>query len=321
VKPLVYALPGNEAFADGLCAAWPAERGALEQRQFPDGETLVRLGTSPHACDVVLACTLHEPDAKLVPLLFAAAAAREQGAASVGLVAPYLAYMRQDRSFHPGEARSAAHFAQILSSHFDWLVTVDPHLHRVHSLDEVFRIPGSVVPAAPLLAGWIAANVQRPLLIGPDEESRQWVERIAEIARAPWLVLRKERLGDRRVALKVPDVARFSDHTPVLADDIISSGGTLIEVVRQLREQGLKAPVCVAVHAVFAPWSYWGLLEAGAKRVVTANTIAHVSNAIDVSATVADAGRALLASLTQVNAAQAHPEPNGTPSHTVPEVP
>jgi ribose-phosphate pyrophosphokinase len=293
MMPLVYALPGNEAFADGLCTAWPAERGALELRQFPDGESLLRLVTSPAGRDVVLVCTLHEPDAKVVPLLFAAAAAAEQGAASVGLVAPYLAYMRQDRSFHPGEARSAAHFAQLLSGRFDWLVTVDPHLHRVHSLDDIFRIPSAVVPAAPLLASWIAANVPRPLLIGPDEESQQWVERIAGAAQAPWLVLRKERLGDRRVELQVPDLAPFGDRTPVLADDIISSGGTLIEVVRQLRERGLPPPVCVAVHAVFAQWAYWGLLEAGAARVVTANTIAHASNAIDVSAAVAEACRAL----------------------------
>jgi len=294
MTPLVYALPGNEAFADGLCAACPAERGALELHQFPDGESLLRLDTSPRGRDVALVCTLHQPDAKLLPLLFAAAAAGDQGATSIGLVAPYLAYMRQDRSFHPGEARSAAHFAQFLSGHFDWLVTVDPHLHRYHALDEIYRIPSVVVRAAPLLARWIAANVERPLLIGPDEESRQWVERIADIAQAPWLVLHKDRFGDRHVEAKVPDIALLADHTPVLADDIISSGGTLIEVVRQLRARGLPPPVCVAVHGVFATGAHSRLLEAGAGRLATTNTIAHASNAIDVCAPVADACRELL---------------------------
>lgn len=293
MKPLVYALPGNAAFAATLCGAWPADAGELIVHQFPDGESLVRLRTGARGRDVVLVCTLREPDAKILPLLFAAEAARAQGARSVGLVAPYLAYMRQDRAFRSGEACSAQYFAQLLSAHFDWLVTVDPHLHRVHSLAEIYPIPTAVVPAAPLLARWITAQVREPLLIGPDEESAQWVRAVAEAAHAPWQVLRKVRTGDREVHIGIPDHAHWTNRTPVLVDDIISSGGTLIHLVRKLRAQGLPPPVCVAVHAVFAPFAYWGLLEAGAGRIVTTNTIAHDTNAIDVAAAVADAARQL----------------------------
>jgi ribose-phosphate pyrophosphokinase len=293
MKPLIYALPGNEAFADRLGAAWPAEAGGLIVHQFPDGESLVRLRAPARGRDVVLACTLHEPDTKILPLLFAAETARAQGARSVGLVAPYLAYMRQDRVFRSGEASSAQHFAQLLSSHLDWLVTVDPHLHRIHALSEIYPIPTAVVPAAPLLARWIAANVQEPVLIGPDEESAQWVRAVAEAAHAPWQVLRKVRTGDRTVDIGVPDHPRWTHRTPVLVDDIISSGGTLIHLVRKLRAQELPPPVCVAVHAVFAPLAYRGLVEAGAGRIVTTNTIAHDTNAIDVAAAVADEARQL----------------------------
>lgn len=295
MTPLVYALPGNARFAGSLCAALPADLGELGQRQFPDGETLVRLDTPPRGRDVVLACTLNEPDTRILPLLFAAAAAREQGARSVGLVAPYLAYMRQDLSFHAGEARSAAYFAQLLSRHFDWLVTVDPHLHRVRSLDEIFTVPSVVVPAAPLLAGWIAGHVRDPLLIGPREDSEPWVRAIAEAAHAPWHVLRTVRAGDREVEVGLPAHDHWTHRTPVLVDDIVSSGATLIYLVRRLRGQGLAPPVCAGVHAVFAPFAYWGLLDAGAAKVVTTNTIEHDSNAIDVSAIVAAQARELLA--------------------------
>lgn len=293
MKPLIYPLPGNETFAQALGTAWPADVGGLLVHQFPDGESLVRLRAPARGRDVVLACTLHEPDAKILPLLFAAETARAQGARAVGLVAPYLAYMRQDRAFRSGEASSAQHFAQLLSSHFDWLVTVDPHLHRIHSLAEIYPIPAAVVPAAPLLAQWIAANVRDPLLIGPDEESAQWVRAVAEAAHAPWQVLRKVRTGDHTVDIGVPDHPRWTSRTPVLVDDIISSGGTLMHLVRKLRAQELPPPVCVAVHAVFAPLAYRGLLEAGAGRIVTTNTIAHETNAIDVAAAVADEARKL----------------------------
>jgi ribose-phosphate pyrophosphokinase len=289
VTALIYAMPGNATFAGRLCAAWPADRGELSVRRFPDGESLVRLDTAPGGRAVAIVCTLHEPDAQILPLLFAAAAAREQGARCVGLVAPYLAYMRQDTRFHPGEARSAVHFARLLSAHFDWLVTMDPHLHRFHALDEIYTMPTATVAAAPLLAQWIAANVDKPVLIGPDVESRQWVGAVARAADAPWQVLQKVRSGDRTVSIGVPDLKRWQGHTPVLVDDIISSGGTLMELTRELRAQGLAAPVCVAVHGVFAPSAYWSLLEAGAGRIVTTNTIEHATSAIDVSGPIAAA--------------------------------
>lgn len=305
MNPILYALPGNEELRDGLAAQWPADHGALEVHRFPDGESLVRFADAPAGRDVVLICTLRDPDTRLWPLLVAADTARDLGARSVGLVAPYLAYMRQDQQFAPGQAITAKHFARVLSAHLDWLTTVDPHLHRVHTLDEIYSIPTAVVAAAPLLARWIEANVERPVLIGPDAESRQWVSRVADLAQAPWLILEKTRLSDQRVELTVPDVARWKKSTPVIVDDIISSGGTLVETIHQLREQGLRRPVCVAVHAVFAQWAYWALLEAGAAQIVTTNTIAHDSNAIDIGAAVAETSRALLARLPLRGAASA----------------
>ena len=294
MRPLVYAMPGNAAFAAGLAAAWPADLGPLDVHPFPDGESLVRLGVSPAGRDVALVCTLHDPDAQVLPLLFAAGTARSLGARSVGLVAPYLAYMRQDKRFHAGEAVSAVHFAEILSGRFDWLTTVDPHLHRVRHLGEIYSIPTRVVPAAASLARWVVDHVERPLLVGPDEESRQWVAQVADAAWAPYVILEKHRSGDRTVELRQVDLAAWRHCTPVLVDDIISSAGTLIEATRSLREQGLAPPICLAVHAVFAPLAYWGLLEAGAAKVVTANTIEHASNAIDLSADVARACRELI---------------------------
>jgi ribose-phosphate pyrophosphokinase len=91
-------------------------------------------------------------------------------------------------------------YAALLSSAFDALVTADPHLHRYRALDEIYRIPTRVVHTAPLIASWVAATVQRPLLIGPDSESEQWVSEVAAGAGAPWTVLRKIRRGDSQNA-------------------------------------------------------------------------------------------------------------------------
>ena len=294
MNPLLLALPDNENFASALVRELSAELGVLVLRQFPDDESYVRIDSPVAGREVILLSTLDRPNAKLLPLLFVARTARELGAARVGLIAPYLAYMRQDRQFRPGEAFTSRHFAQIVSLFLDWLVTVDPHLHRLSSLNDIYSIPTRVVHAAPLLSQWVA-QLDTPVLIGPDSESEQWVAAVAEGARTPYLVLHKTRRGDRDVEVSVPDIERYRQSTPVLVDDIISTARTMIETVRHLKRAGLVAPVCIGVHAVFAGAAYTDLIGAGAARVVTCNTIAHESNLIDVSALIAMAARELMA--------------------------
>ena len=274
-------MPGNETMARALAARGAAELGALETRRFPDGETYVRIASDVKGKDVDLVCTLARPDEQVLTLIFAANTARELGARSVNLIAPYLAYMRQDKRFRDGEAISSIHFARLISQTFDSLVTVDPHLHRRRDLSEIFTIPSRVRHAAPLLADWIADNVDRPLVIGPDVESEQWVAAVAVKAGAPHLVSSKHRLGDRRVEVVVPDVSQFRGLRPVLIDDIVSSGRTMIETARQLAARGMDKPICLAVHALFADDSYAQLLELS-ERVVSTDTVAHPSNGVSV---------------------------------------
>lgn len=285
---LMLPLPGNEAAARALAERSGAELGALTVRRFPDGETYVRLGTEVRNRDLVLVCSLHRPDDKLLPLAFVAETARELGGRSIGLVAPYLAYLRQDRRFQEGEGVTSRYFARLISSAVDWLVTIDPHLHRLPSLGAVYGIPSEVVHAAPHVSAWIKAQVPQAVLIGPDAESAQWVEAVAHAAQSPFVVLEKVRRGDRDVEVSVPQIERWRQRTPVLVDDIISTGRTMIETIGHLRRAGLRPPVCLGVHAVFAGDSYQDLLAAGAAMVVTCNSIPHPSNRIDLSALLAE---------------------------------
>lgn len=293
-QPLLLSMPGNDAMADQLASELGIERGRATVRRFPDGESYVRVESMVDGRSVCIVCTLDRPDAKLVPLLLLAAAARETGASKVGLVAPYLAYMRQDARFHSGEVVSARHIAAWLSGCFDWVVTVDPHLHRLSTLSDVFTVPTRNVHAADAIASWLRGNVSRPVLLGPDAESAQWVDDVARRAQAPSTVLRKTRHGDRDVEVSVPDVDRWRGHTPVLVDDIASTGHTLAAAISQLRRALIQAPVCIAVHAVFAGRAEQRLLSAGAQRVVSCDTIAHSSNGIAIGGALALAVREML---------------------------
>lgn len=284
---MICALPGNEAFAARLAAELDAEPAELEWRRFPDGESYMRFKQRLSGRDIAFVCTLNDPDPKALALLFAARTARELGAKSVGLVAPYLGYMRQDRRFHDGEAVTSVHFAALLSEAFDWLVTVDPHLHRRTSLSEIYSIPNAVIAAAPAMAQWIARNVRQPLIVGPDSESEQWAAEVAAACNAPHAVMQKTRLGDRQVEIQAPPLSQWQDRTPVLLDDIISSARTMALAARRVQEAGLAVPVCVGVHGIFSGDALGALRAAGVARIVTSNTVPHETNAIDVAASVA----------------------------------
>ena len=92
---------------------------------------------------------------------------------------------------------------------------------------------------------------------------------MAQAISAPYIVLQKTRHGDRDVEISVPDTSRFAEHTPVLLDDIISSGHTVIETARHLLKTALTAPVCIAVHGVFAEQSDEKIIQAGVAKIVT----------------------------------------------------
>lgn len=292
---VVLPLPGAQAQAATLARQLDAREGAVDFRRFPDGESYYRIQADVDGCDVVVVAALRDPDPLALGLWFLADTAREMGARRVGLAAPYLPYMRQDARFHDGEAVTSRSFGRFVSQAFDWLVTVDPHLHRHPTLDAVYSIPSAVVPSAPAVARWVQANLERPVVIGPDSESEQWAGDVARRVGCPSQVLAKTRLGDRHVEISLPEPGLAEGRQPVLLDDIISSGHTMAEAVRHVRSAFGVAPVCIGVHALFAPQARELLLAAGASQVLTCNTIPDASNAIDVLPDVAAAVRRLQA--------------------------
>lgn len=284
MKTILFAFPGNEALSQKLLDGTSRAKGEFELRRFPDGESLVTVKTNVNGMRAVIVCSLDQPDDKLLPLYFLCRTLRELGAQRVELVAPYLSYMRQDKRFHPGEAVTSVAFASLLSGFIDRLITVDPHLHRHRDLSEIYSIPAQVIHASQQISDWITNNIEQPLLIGPDEESRQWVEAVALNAGAPFEILQKIRKGDHEVEVSLPHVDSYRNHTPVLVDDIISTAHTMIETIAHLRVLKMKPAVCIGVHAVFAGNAFEELAASGAKKIISCNTIEHRSNEIDLSA-------------------------------------
>jgi len=297
--------PTHHAFAEALA---PAGRLAallgiacrpVTTRRFPDGESLVRVAATGD--NAILYRSLDHANDRLVELLLAGAALRDRGARRVVLVAPYLGYMRQDTAFHPGEAVSQRVVGTLLAAHFDAVVTVDPHLHRIASLAEVMPgIAAVAVSAATALADTLRAALPRDtILIGPDAESRPWVESVAAPLGCEVLVGAKRRRGDRQVELTIAGIERVRGRPVLLVDDLISSGATLLGCAALLRAAGAGHIEACATHCLAGPADLRALARAGIARIRSTDTVAGPTGSIAIAAVLAETSEARAAIMAE----------------------
>lgn len=285
---IFFALPGNEKLANSLADKCDAELGVAVIRHFPDHETFIKIDSNVKNRQAFLVCTLNNPDEKLLPLYLLSNTLKESGASSLCLIAPYLAYMRQDKIFHSGEGLTSKYFAKLISSFADSLITIDPHLHRIHNLSEIYTIPTTILHAGELISTWIKENIKRPVLVGPDSESEQWVSIVAKKIGVPYIVLQKIRRNDKEVEVSIPHLDVYKSNTPIVVDDIISTARTMINTVGHIITAGMQKPVCIGVHGIFADNAYEELTLSGIKEIITCNTIDHKSNKIFIDRILAD---------------------------------
>ncbi|MBL8312280.1 MAG: ribose-phosphate diphosphokinase [Rubrivivax sp.] len=274
--------------ARALAAVSGLEPVEVGRHRFPDGEVRIRLPARlPER--VVVYRSLHDPNEKLVELLLTAHNARALGARHLTLVAPYLAYMRQDMAFTPGEAVSQRIVGQYLASLFEAAITVDPHLHRVDSLTEAIPIAQAVaLSAAGALADHIVARRERPFLIGPDEESAQWVALAAARHGLDHAICRKVRRGDRDVSVELPP-CQLDGRQVVIIDDMGSTGHTLAAAARLALAAGAASIAAAVTHALFVPGAMETVRAAGVSELWSADSVGHASNAISLAPLLAAA--------------------------------
>ncbi len=260
---------------------------------FPDGERRLHLPT-PLAAHVIFCRSLNDPDHKLIELLLAAGSARDNGARRLTLVTPYLAYMRQDIAFHPGEAVSQRIIGKLLAQTFDAVITVDAHLHRIDHLSQAIPLAHAInLSAAGAMGEFIARECPDALLLGPDGESRQWVATVAAAAGGlDYGVATKTRRGDRDVSIDMPGID-FHGRRVVLVDDVASTGRTLALAARQARAAGATSAHCLVTHSLFVGDALAALKDAGIDKVWSTDSVTHPSNRIELAGLLAGAVRGI----------------------------
>jgi len=287
-KPTLLFFEDEQASAERLAQAANLNLARIERHRFPDGEMKLRLPDKLPTHVVVLR-SLHQPNEKLIELLLICQTARQLGAKHLLLVAPYLAYMRQDMAFQSGEAISQQIVGRFLAQLVNAIITVDPHLHRVKSLQQAIPVTEALtISASSLLSDVIAARRTNPLLIGPDEESLQWVSQAATRHHFEFSVCRKIRLGDHSVHIELPPIV-VAGRQVVLLDDVASTGQTLARTAQLLLDAGAESVAVAVTHALFAQDALQKIQRAGVQDIWSTDSIPHDSNVVYLAASLAEA--------------------------------
>lgn len=281
-QTLVIGFPDYAIQAQQFAAAAGLPYSVIKLHHFPDAESKLQLPESLPA-HVIFYCSLDRPNNKLIELILAAAGARVLGAHRVSLIAPYLCYMRQDKAFLAGEVISQKVIGKLLADYFDTILTVDAHLHRIHKLSEAIPAKHAInITATHPMAHFIQQHVENPYLIGPDGESKQWVTDIATQYQMDYAVAIKERYGDRKVIVTLPE-GDYQGRNIVLLDDIASTGKTLIAVAEALQKYHPASLSVLVSHALFADDAVNELKDAGINNIWSCDSIVHTTNAVKLA--------------------------------------
>lgn len=281
---IVTSLGNSEKIAKGIARRLKAQYMSTKVSTFPDGDRYMRFSKSVKGQKVIIVQSFQpNPQESLLNIVFAVEGAKLQGARSVVVCAPYLAYMRQDKAFNPGEVISSRVMAKLLNYSVDKLVTIDPHLHRYRSMKEIFTIKAANLTANPLMGKYVKKHVKNAVVIGPDWESYQWAEDVAKIAGCENTVFEKKRFSSRHVEEKMLKPVDMKGKNAVIIDDIISTGHTIAEAAKKAKSLGARSVTAICVHGLYVEGALTKMRKAGVSKVVSCNTITHETNGIDVT--------------------------------------
>jgi ribose-phosphate pyrophosphokinase len=265
----MYILGGTsaKAIAGNLAITLHQPLLQVTYKRFPDDEFYVRVLEPIDGEDVLIVQTAY-PDPKIVELLIMQDAVHDAGAKRIIVVLPYFGYSRQDKKFEEGEAISARAIAQHISMHTDCVITVDPH--KEHIL-KFFTIPAYSCSAVSTIAQYLKEkNID--FVLAPDKGAKDRAEEAAGLINCEYDYLEKTRIDGTTVKITPKKLDARGRHVAII-DDIISTGGTMANSIKELKKQGAKSVSVACTHGLFVGTAKEKLLSAGCDEIISTDTI------------------------------------------------
>ncbi|AIY91167.1 ribose-phosphate diphosphokinase [Geoglobus acetivorans] len=250
----------------------------IQVEKLPYGEKYVRIPFEPEGKVYVVNTFFPYPDEILFESRLIGDILRERGAEELILIAPYLSYSRGIASIF-GEAKTFETLMNILDV-YDRIIAVDfyGNTEKVES-----------VSAMPLLAEYISeeCDLVDPVVLGPDEISKEWIRYFANIIESDYGFISKIRVDAQNVVVSRVN-ADVKDRDVIIADDIVATGSTVVQSAKKLKSLGARKIYVAATHALFSRQVYADILKAGVEDVISTDTVLNFTSRVSVSEIMAD---------------------------------
>lgn len=278
----------------------------VETKKFPDGERYLRIDGVIDDEVTVIQSTGYPQDENLMELLFMIANLKDLGAKKVRVVVPYMGYARQEKRFNPGETISAKIVCDLIqAAGADEFITFNIHESCVLNF---FDIPARNISAMPAIAEYLEKKYfrktdEKPLIIAPDKGAYGFAQEMSEILECDCTYLTKVRLGPDKVETKIVDVRCDSESEntvnvdsvkglhAIIIDDIIATGGTIVNAINILKQHGASQIDVCCVHPILTNNGATRIYEAGANKIIGTNSLSSDTSRVSIAKAIADALR------------------------------
>ena len=269
----------SRPFAERLAAQLGVEVAPVDRRDFPDGERYLRFVAEDRFAllgqDVVIVGAT-ESGESLDDVYRLAAEAAKHGARSLVLVVPYFGYSTMERATRPGEVVAAKVIARQLSQlpravRGNWVLLMDLHAAGIVHYFEGDTVALELYAEAKVVAAIERLRLARLCLASTDMGRAKWVEAFANRLEAPVALIHKKRLSGSQTAVSAV-VGEVAGRDVVIFDDMIRTGGSLIQAAEAYRAAGAASVHAVATHLVLPPGTVERLEAAPLVKVIGTDT-------------------------------------------------
>lgn len=272
-KVKIFSGSSNRLLAEQLCKQLSLPLGKCDITQLQSGEIHLSYQESLRNCHIFIVQSLSHPvNEHLVELMIMIDAAKRASAKTINIVMPYYGYARQERKAAPREPISAKLVADILTTvGADRLVTVDLHADAIQGF---FQIPVDHLTALDLITAYLKEqNISNPVVVSPDAGRATMAEKLADYLDCPFAIMIKNRPAHNQTKI-THIIGNVEGMTPIIIEDLIDTGGTIVNVVEALNKRGANDAYICATHGLFSANALERLNHPNIRQVVTTDTIA-----------------------------------------------
>ncbi|GFR38460.1 ribose-phosphate pyrophosphokinase [Insulibacter thermoxylanivorax] len=273
----IFSGTSNPKLAERISRVLGIPLGRINISRFKSGEVYCHYEESIRNCDVFLVQSFSHPiNENFVELLVMIDAAKRASARTVNVIVPYYGYARQERKSKPREPISAKMVADVLTTAgARRVITVDLHAPAIQGF---FNIPVDHLTALDMIVDYLKQqNIQNPVVVSPDAGRASTAERLASYMNAPFAIMIKKRPAHNESVIThlIGDV---EGQTPIIIEDLIDTGSTIVNVVEGLKERGANDAYVCATHGLFSENAIQKLDRPDVKEIIVTDTIAQPEN-------------------------------------------